>query len=282
MKREDLFEGIGKAYNLLDRRRENLARYMLNINSPDSEERRYLESFLAKHEIEVTKESLVAISRAYSLSDEEPLIELCKKLKYSESQVDHLSDSVYNWSKQDRLECHKTFLEEVEKMNVLPEFYMELNWGWFQVQKELPKLHIKWLKKVVRESGRALLREYGSEEAVNKFLKEKNLIVEGYGSEEKNRGSSAIILTPNGYELKSCITAFKKEVMLVVRKLHSLHTKLEGLEDNTLGEKQNVLDFVQAFIDFFMEKDPHKQGERWSEVDRTRKLITGPLFAPNC
>lgn len=109
------------------------------------------------------------------------------------------------------------------------------------------------------------------------YLLENNLFDTGYEGKKAPRCYS--ILTPQNSSWKSISyrEAFPEVMQEIISKLHYASQKLQNLEDEIFGQKQQYINYFLALENAFSETDTSKLVPLWGEVDVTWMQITTPL-----
>jgi hypothetical protein len=275
--KQQFLNDLQKIYDYLTAKKQELGKMYEYLEKGVDEELKLVQSFADYLELEVTQElQLSLINRLVSLRDDS-LLQVLKKLEFSQEQINVLQDKAYEFTKNFWLEQHQQTLEFINSNSLLTPFYREIFRGVYEVGVYMSNFALAWKKHIINEINPALLKEFGSNEKVLQYLEENDLFDKGHDGLVADRSYSVLIKTDDGYEVQAYIKAFKKEITAIVDAFEDFESNLIELEDDVFSQKWQFVLYIQSLMQAFSEDNRHRLVEKWAKVDEAWMDITAPL-----
>jgi antirestriction protein len=220
---------------------------------------------------------MAAATRVVSLRDDSMVVVL-KKHGADNERVKQAKARAYEWVADYYNTHQKIFLEELESKKLLTPFYRAVFQGWHEVGLCMSKWQPKWTEAIVEGVNKELSSAYdGDDDKIASYLEDNGLLDKGHDGATGDRSYSVLSGKPGDYKVLAYADRFPEEVASVVEALGNMKNTLSEHEDEVFREKSAWLNYLQALMDAFSEKDRHQLIERWADVDRTWMQISSPV-----
>ncbi len=219
---------------------------------------------------------LAAINRIVNLR-EDALLQILSD--WDEEERIAAKERAFVWVSRFYLANFERRLEWIEQEELLTPFYRSILRGAHEVGEVMSQWQSSWMAQIVYGINRELFRIFnGDEEKILQMLQSKNLLDLGHEGEVGDRCYSVLRLKEDGSFERLCYAeAFEEEVHEVTKRLQKLVEKLQELEDELFGQKEEWIAYFRAIVEALQERDIDQLIPRWADVDRAWMRITTPI-----
>ncbi len=282
--KEQFYHDLKAMYHRLQEERRQLQKMYKclqphrSLFEPELEEyEALLEDFLEFVGLPKSSETvLAAVNRIVNLR-EDTLLQVLSD--WEEEEKIAAKERAFVWVSQFYLANFERRLEWVESQRLLTPFYRSILRGAHEVGEVMSQWQSSWMAQIVHGINRELFHLFnGDEEKILQMLQSKNLLDLGHDGEVGDRCYSVLRLKEDGsYERLCYAQAFEEEVQEVSKRLEKLVRRLDVLEDEVFGQKEQWIVYFRAIIEALQERDIDQLIPKWADVDRAWMRITTPI-----
>jgi hypothetical protein len=277
MTKEQFLDDVQKVYDYISVKKANVNLLYEYLENKQFYKLTIIDEFSKELNLIMNNDLRAALtSRLVGLRDDS-LVQVLKKLKFSEDEIIVLIEKAYIYVSQYWTAYHNDTVEYIFKNNLLSPFYREIFKGVYSVGITITSWQSSWTEHIINDINKSLLNKYGDDEKVMIYLEKNNLFDMGHDNKIADRSYSVLVPNTVGYENKAYINAFKKEVTSVIDALEEFNDNLIELEDEIYNVKWNYIKYIQALITAFAEQRTNKLVHYWAEVDRAWMKIQTPI-----
>lgn len=275
---EQFLQDIQTLYNFISEQKDSINKIYEYIENNDLEKLTIIDNFATHLNITMTDEVRLALAtRLVNLRDD-GLVQVLKKLDYSDEQIIDIQEEAYQFVKNYWLAIHQERLNFIASNKLLTPFYQEVFKGVYSVGVVMSAWQTSWTKLIINGVNKVLLEKFDNDdEKVMQYLEENDLFDKGHGGLTADRSYSMLVKDGDTYKSSAYITAFKKEVTAVINELEEFVDNLIELEDDVYNQKWEYIQYLQSIIVAFGENNPDKLVTQWSKVDDAWMKITTPI-----
>ena len=175
-------------------------------------------------------------------------------------------EKAYDYTASLYEDYQQIFIKKLE--NVLDEFYLTIFKGVFNVGKAF-NVFYKSRERQVKQQNKILEKLFLQTEEIINYLSRKKLFQVDETGKITERSYSVI----RNWKVLSYAEAFPSEINLISLNLKEFIQELEKF----LPKSQIWIDYLQAILDAFAEKDPAKTYKKWQKVDELWMKITDDI-----
>ena len=269
---------IQKLYDFISEQKDSINKIYEYIEKNDLEKLTIIDNFATHLNITMTDEVRLALAtRLVNLRDD-GLVQVLKKLDYSDEQIIDIQEEAYQFVKNYWLAIHQERLNFIASNKLLTPFYQEVFKGVYSVGVVMSAWQTSWTKLIINGVNKELLEKFDNDdEKVMQYLEENDLFDKGHGGLTADRSYSMLVKDGDTYKSSAYITAFKKEVTAVINELEEFVDNLIELEDDVYNQKWEYIQYLQSIIVAFGENNPDKLVTQWAKVDDAWMKITTPI-----
>ncbi len=279
MTKEQFYSDLGEVYEIISKKQDEINAYYLVLEDEESEKLEFIDSFLKRIDVEISKQNrLAAINRLVTLR-EDMLLQILKKSGFDEEEVIKRKEEAYNWVAEFHLKRHEEIIKEIHDRELLTPFYRKIFEGVHEVGKEFSSWQTSWTAHIIDGVNRELYRYFnGDEEKIYEMLHYKDLFDKDSKGNRGDRSYSVLVKVADGeYKSVPYAEAFATEVTNTILALAYFKNDLLKLEDEVFGQHEAYTDYLQAIIEALSETDTTMTIPAWAEVDRRWMRVTAPL-----
>ena len=282
--KEQFYHDLKAMYHRLQEERRQLQKMYKCLQAhrslfePELEEyEALLEDFLEFVGLPKSSETvLAAVNRIVNLR-EDTLLQVLSD--WEEEEKIAVKERAFVWVSRFYLANFERRLEWIESQELLTPFYRSILRGAHEVGEVMSQWQSSWMAQIVYGINRELFHLFnGDEEKILQMLQSKNLLDLGHDGEVGDRCYSVLRLKEDGsYERLCYAQAFEEEVQEVSKRLEKLVRRLDVLEDEVFGQKEEWIVYFRAIIEALQERDIDQLIPKWADVDRAWMRITTPI-----
>ncbi|MDR1614873.1 MAG: invasion protein CiaB [Campylobacteraceae bacterium] len=277
MGKNDFLEDLKKVYELVKKRTARINELYSLLYNNDKKERRLLKKLLKICSLKSTRENKIALlSRLVNLREDMLVITL-KQSGKTDQEIESVLLSVYHETAQFHIQEHEKLLHEIEEQKFLTPFYRKLLFGVHEAGKALTSWQPKWTNHIIHTINPKLLKEFGNDARVAKFLSDNDLFDKNADGSSADRSYSALIEDEDGYKNVPYAVVFANEVQKVAKKIENLIDALQHESDDIFNAKEAYIIYFSTLKKAFCEKNIERVISSWQDVDRAWMNIKTPI-----
>ena len=276
--KQQFMQDLQKIYDELQKRQRELNSYYNVLDGEAEEVKALVDSFLAKMELPVNSDTIMAtLIRVVNLR-EDALEQVLQKEGFDEETIIAKKEEAYLFVKDMHLARHDSLILWIKSENLLTPFYIKLIEGVHSIGVSMSRWQSAWTKSIINGVNRELLKEYDNEKAIFAMLQEQNLLDLDHNGNVGDRCYSVLIKDENGvYQSRAYSDAFPNEVSDLVSIIEDCIESLSLVQDNLFDQKEEWISYFVTIKKAFATVDTDKLIACWADVDRAWMKITTPI-----
>jgi len=266
-------------YDELQNRQAELNSYYQLLDKGHERAAEVVDVFLTLLGVEKNDDSVMAaLTRIVNLR-EDALEQVLKKSDFSEEEIIVKKELAYGFVSNMYIHRHESFINWVEKNELLTPFYRALMLGVHQVGIFMSIWQSIWTDHIIHGVNVELNRMFkGDDHKVFDKLQKEGLLDVDHEGCVGDRCYSVLTKDKNAqYQSTSYVEAFPAEVGSVTTALEQLIGLLKHYEDEVFSQKDEWIAYFSAIKTALSETDTTKLIKEWADVDRAWMKVTTPL-----
>jgi hypothetical protein len=273
MTKEQFLKDLNEIYELTKNRTEKINDMYGLLENSSKKEYRIIKKLLKICSLKPTNQNKVAVlDRIVGLKENLLVLSLENR-----DDAKKILSKVYCEVAQFHIQEHKKLLDDIERRQLLNTFYRKLLFGVHEIGKELTLWQPKWTDYIINTINSNLLKEFGSNAEVIRFLSSNELFDKNTDGSCADRSYSALIKDEEGYKNAPYGIVFAAEVERVTKKIGELIDVLQNENDDIFNAKEAYIVYFSALKKAFCEKESLHVISSWQDVDRAWMNIKTPI-----
>ncbi|MDR2080505.1 MAG: invasion protein CiaB [Campylobacteraceae bacterium] len=273
MQKSDVLEDLKKVYVLIEQRAAKINGLYSLMNKNDKNGSPLLKKVLKICSLKPTNSNKIAVLNRIAALREDLLILSLE----NRADAKEVLAKVYVEAAKFHIKAHEELLETIENQKLLNSFYRIFLRGWHKIGVELTSWQPKWTDYIINTINPKLLKEFGDDAAVAKFLAQNGLLDKNADGTCADRSYSALIFDGKSYKNAAYAVVFAAEVQKTAEKIDELITALQNENDDIFNAKEAYIIYLCALKKAFCEKNVENLILAWQDVDRAWMNIKTPI-----
>jgi len=162
------------------------------------------------------------------------------------------------------------FIKNLKEANLLDDFYITLFEWSLEVVNSFNNFYYEWSNHIEKQNEILDKKFDNDSEKVMAYLKEKDLLEKDEKWEYTDRSYTVL----KWWKMLSYVEAFPSTINNIAQAIDDFVERLETLENI---EKQEIIDYLNAIKEAYLEKDTTKLLWKWQKVDKLWMQIKWPF-----
>jgi hypothetical protein len=274
MQKSDFLEDLKKVYELIERRTAKINElYSLIYKEDRKDGSRLLKKLLKICSLKPTKSNKIAVlNRIIALRED-----LLMLTFENGTDTKKILAKIYDEVAAFHIKAHEELLDAIEERQLLSPFYRTFLRGWHKIGIELTLWQPKWTDYIINTINPKLLKEFGDDACVAKFLTQNDLLDKNTDGTYADRSYSTLIIDNESYKTAAYAVVFANEVQKVARTIDKLINALQNENDDIFNAKEAYIVYLCALKKAFCERNIKNLISVWQDVDRAWMNIKTPI-----
>ncbi|MDR1284751.1 MAG: invasion protein CiaB [Campylobacteraceae bacterium] len=274
---EQFLRDLNEVYELVENRTKKLNSLYEILENENKKECKIIKKLLKICSLKSTKQNKIAsLTRLINLR-EDMLVMALEENGKDKKEISDILAAVYDVVSQFHMQEHKKLLDDIEQRKLLSPFYRKLLFGVNEIGEALTLWQPKWTSYIIHTINPTLLKEFGSDAKIAKFLNDNDLFDKNLDKSYADRSYSALIKDGDDYKSASYAIVFAAEVRKVAKKIDDLINVLQNENDDIFNAKEAYIIYFSALKKAFCETDNLRIISSWQDVDRAWMNIKTPI-----
>ncbi|MDR2790528.1 MAG: invasion protein CiaB [Campylobacteraceae bacterium] len=273
MQKSIFLEDLKKVYELIELRTAKINKLYSLVHESDKNGSPLLKKLLKICSLKPVKPNKIAVlNRIAALREDLLILSLDGRADTKE-----ILARVYSEVAAFHIKAHEELLDTIEKQKLLSPFYRTLFGGWHKIGVELTSWQPKWTEYIINTINPKLLKEFGDDAVVARFLGQNDLLDKNRDGTNADRSYSALIEDGEGYKNAAYAVVFADEVRKTAEKIDELIAALQNENDDIFNAKEAYIVYLCALKKAFCEKSVKNLILAWQDADRAWMNIKTPI-----
>jgi hypothetical protein len=275
--KKQFLRDLSKVYELIEKRTQKINSLYGLLENSDKKEYKIIKKLLKICSFKPIKQNKIALLTRLINLREDMLVMALEENGKDKKEIELILAAVYENVAQFHIKEHENLLIDIERQKLLSPFYRKLLLGAHEIGKALTLWQPKWTKYIINTINSMLLKEFGSDVEVVKFLGDNGLFDKNSDGSCADRSYSALIKDDDEYKNASYAVVFAAETQNVAKKIDELIDILKNENDDIFDAKEAYIVYLSALKKAFCEKDSLRVISTWQDVDRAWMNIKTPI-----